>query len=74
MVVLLATSDVIGRKMGEPKISDDGNPSIKETSSDDKNDSPDDKDAGVVNGTLFSVIHSHFFLPVSYPISVESRE
>ena len=53
MVVLLATSDVIGRKMGEPKISDDGNPSIKETSSDDKNDSPDDKDAGVVNGRSF---------------------
>ena len=55
MVVLLATSDVIGRKMGEPKISDDGNPSIKETSTEDKNNTPDDKDAGVVNGTLFSV-------------------
>ena len=69
MVVLLATSDVIGRKMGEPKISDDGNPSIKETSTEDKNDTPDDKDAGAVNGTLFSVqIHSHF-LPVSCPFS-----
>ena len=55
MVVLLATSDVIGRTMGEPKISDEGNPSIKETSTEDKNDTPDDKDAGVVNGTLFSV-------------------
>ena len=55
MVVLLATSDVIGRKMGEPKISEGDNSSIqpKETSAEDKNDTPDDEDAGVVTGTFY---------------------